>query len=590
MITTDARSIGTAFPWKRVLTACAASLCLASPSALSQTASSVTPETFQPPLQNLAGSVVFSENTGTQAPPGSDRIGISLSGVTLEGGFPQMAAANAAFEQRLTRGRIPVSEMFTASADLEAAYARAGYVLARVVLPQQTLRDGGALRVNVVDGFVESIDTSQAPPEIRRRIETLTGPLIDRKGLTMTQLERQLLLAGDVSGVALGSALATGQRPGGTVIALDPQFRKVTGFVGFDNFAPPELGVIAPDDLQGLVFNAGFELNSMLGYGETLYGRLSVSPKDLLSSDPQYRVFALGAVVPIGSSGLAFNLEVTTSDTTPDNDEQPTRSNFDRQSFRLIYPWIRSRKMNLTSQFMLDLEQDEMEPQEAAPVAFFRDEVTVLRLATSLSYNHDDGGFSEAGLILSRGIDAFGARAASDVDLSDPLDPRLSRQGADATFTKFGGSGIHQRALGERFALGVTGRFQTSFGDPLVTAEQFSIAGPNELSAFDSGDLRGDSGWVLRAEVSQPRAVEFRGTPFTVSPYLFAGIGEVWIEQPTISEAAKETADAFGIGVDLVSQTGSRFRSNSLRIEYGRGDREYGSDNSRVSLSGNFRF
>lgn len=588
MTTTDATSIGSASSWRRVLTAGAALLCLASPAALSQTASSVTPETFQPPLQNLAGSVVFSGNTGTQAPPGSEQIGITLSGVTLEGAFPQMAAENAAFEQRLTRGRIPVSELFTASADLEAAYARAGFVLARVVLPQQTLRDGGALRVSVVDGFVESIDTSQAPPEIRRRIETLTGPLVDRRGLTMTQLERQLLLAGDVSGVALGSALATGQRPGGTVIALDPQFRKVTGFVGFDNFAPAELGSVAPDDLNGLVFNSGFELNSMLGYGETIYGRLSASPEGLFSSDPLYRVLAFGAVVPIGASGLAFNLEVTTSDTTPDNDEQPTRSNFDRQSLRLIYPWIRSRKTNLTSQLMLDLQEDEMRPRASGLPSFFRDEITVLRLGTSLSYTHDDGGLSEAGLILSRGIDALGARSASDVDASDPTP--LSRQGSDATFSKIVGSGWHQRALGERFALGVTGRFQTSFGDPLVTAEQFSIAGPNELSAFDSGDLRGDSGWVLRAELSHPRATELGGAPLNISPYVFAGIGRINIEQPMGEESEEETAHAFGIGVDLISQTGSRFRSNSLRIEYGRGERDDGPDDSRVSLSGNFRF
>ncbi|AUH66539.1 ShlB/FhaC/HecB family hemolysin secretion/activation protein [Paracoccus zhejiangensis] len=587
MAKADARQTGRAAIWRRMQLACAASLCLAAPAALSQTASSVTPDSFQPQLQDLGGSVVFSGNTGTQAPPGSDQIGITLSGVTLEGAFPQMAAANAGFEQRLTRGRIPVSELFEASSELEAAYAQAGFVLARVVLPQQSLRDGGVLRVSVIDGFVEAIDTSRTPPEIRRRIDTLTGPLLERKSITLAQLERQLLLAGDVSGVALGSALATGQRPGGTVIALEPEFRRITGFVGFDNFAPPELGSIAPDDLHGLVLNSGFELNSLLGYGETVYGRLSASPKGVLSSDPRYRVLALGGVMPIGSSGLALNLELTTSDTTPDTDEQPTRSDFDRQSFRLIYPWIRSRQMNLTSQLMLDRQTDEMNLRTSGLPAVFRDQLTVLRFGTSLAYTHQSGSFSEAGVVLSRGIDAFGARTAEDA--AGTLVP-LSRQGADATFTKIVGSATHQRALGERFALSMTGRFQTAFGDPLLTSEQFSIAGPNELSAFDSGDLRGDSGWVLRAELSHPRSVELRGTPFTLSPYAFAGVGEVSIERPTAVEASSESAHAIGIGLDLVSQTGSRFRSNSLRIEYGRGERDHGSDNSRVSLSGNFRF
>lgn len=587
MAKTDTAPAGPVAIWQRVLMISAATLCLLAPPAQTQTASSVTPDSFQPSLRDLSGSVVFSGNTGTQAPAGSDQIGITLAGVDLQGAFPQMAAANAAFEQRLTRGRIPVSELFEASADLEAAYAEAGYVLARVVLPQQTLRDGGVLRITVVDGFVEAVDTSQTPPEIRSRIETLTNPLVNRRGLTMTQLERQLLLAGDVTGVALGSALAAGQRPGGTVIALDPQFREVTGFIGFDNFAPSGLGSIAPDDLNGLVVNSGFELNSLLSYGETFYGRLSASPKDLFTSDPRYRVLAAGAVMPVGPSGLALNVEVTTSDTTPDNDGVATRSDFDRQSFRLIYPWIRTRKMNLTTQLMLDRQKDRMTLLDTGLDPVFRDQITALRLGASLSYPHDNGSLSEAGLTLSRGIDALGARTAADA-AADGVP--LSRQGADATFTKLVVSGTHQRAIGERFALDLTGRFQTSFGDPLVTSEQFSIAGPGELSAFDTGDLRGDSGWVIRAELSSPRDIEVRGVPLTFSPYLFAGAGQVRIAQPTALEVADESAHAFGIGIDLVSRTGSRFRSNSLRIEYGRGERDNGSDNTRVSLSGNFRF
>lgn len=583
----DADATGTcrAVVWRSAAMASLVALSLVSPSARAQTASSVTPESFQPPLRNLSGSVVFTGQAGTQAPPGSDQIGITLSGVTIDGAFPQMAAANAAFQARLTRGRIPVSELFEATSELEASYAQSGFALSRVVLPQQSLRDGGTLRVEVVDGFVETVDTSRVPPEIRRRIESLTGPLVGQRNLTMSELERQLLLAGDVSGVALGSALASGQRPGGTVIALDPQYRKVTGFIGFDNFAPADLGSIAPDDLNGLVLNSGIELNSPFGYGETFYGRFSASPEQVFSDDPRYRILAFGAMLPVGTSGLAFNLEVTSSDTTPDNDEVPTRSDFDRQSFRVIYPWIRSRKMNLTSQFIVDRQRDKQELR-GFDQPIFEDQMTVLRLTTTLSYTHDDGNLSEGGLVLSRGVDALGARTRDEAEGGTPL----SRQEADVEFTKLSGSFMHQRAIRNRFALGLTGRFQTSFGDPLLTSEQFSIAGPGELSAFDTGALRGDSGWVIRAELSDPRNIQLRGTPLTLSPYLFAGVGSVSLEAPTSVESSHEDAHAYGIGVDLLSQTGSRFRSSSIRIEYGRGERDDGPGNTRFGLSGNFRF
>jgi len=544
-----------------------------------QTASSVTPDSFQPELQRLDGAVVFSGATNALAPEGAELIGITLSGVRIEGALPQMAAANAALEAQLTRGRIPVSELFDATTALEAAYANAGYVLSRVVLPQQTLRDGGVLRIEVVNGFVETVDASSLPPNVRARVAALTAPLVDRPNVALPELERQLLLAGDTAGVALGSALTAGQQPGGTVVRLDGEFRKVTGFVGFDN--------LASEDLGRFVLNAGVEFNSPFGFGESFYGRLTASPHDVFSEDPRYRILALGTVVPLGTSGLSLNLELTTSDTTPDDDATPTRSNFDRQSVRLIYPWIRSRQYNLTTQMALDFQQDEQDLIAGGTTTpIYEDRLTVLRLSASANYIHQDNAFSEASVVLSRGIDAFGARTEDDAAGSTPL----SRQGADAEFTKLTLAGYHQRSLAERVTLSLSARAQTSFGDPLVTAEQISIGGARDLSAFESGDLRGDSGWLARAELARQFPVTLGQTPLLLSPYIFAAAGGVTIEEPTAVEFGHESAHSFGVGLDLISQTESRFRSNSLRIELAKGDRDHGSDETRFSISGNFRF
>ncbi|KMK65803.1 ShlB/FhaC/HecB family hemolysin secretion/activation protein [Puniceibacterium sp. IMCC21224] len=548
-------------------------------SASAQSASAVTPDSFQPQLQRLDGAIVFSGATGARAPAGAEQIGITLSGVKLDDPLPQMAAANAALQSRLTAGRIPVSELFNAVNDLEAAYADAGYVLARVVLPQQSLRDGGVLRVAVVNGFVETVDSTGLPDNVRARIATLTAPLVDKKGVALPDLERQLLLAGDVAGVALGSALTAGQQPGGTVVMLDAEYRTITGFVGFDNLASEELGTF--------VLNAGVEFNSPLGFGESFYARMSASPHQILDADPRYRIFAVGAVMPLGPSGLALNVELTTSDTTPDDSTAPTRSNFDRQSLRLIYPWIRSRQFNLTTQVALDRQQDDQALiVGGSETPIYEDNITVLRASASISYIHDDNAVSEGSMVLSHGVDAFGARTKEDAAGSVPL----SRQGADAEFTKLTLSGFHQRSLADRLMLSLSGRVQTSFGDPLVTSEQISIAGARDLSAFDSGSLRGDSGWLLRAELASQFPTTMAGTPMVLSPYIFAGVGAVSIEQTTAVEHGHEGASSYGIGLDLISQTNSRFRSNSVRIELAKGDRDHGSDETRFSISGNFRF
>jgi hemolysin activation/secretion protein len=543
------------------------------------TASSVTPDNFVPPLQNLDGAVVFTGATGTQAPPGSENIGITLSGVRLNGGLPQMAQAGAALEERLTRGRIPVAELFDAVAKLEEDYANAGFVLVRVVLPQQSLRDGGVLQVVVVNGFVEAVDKTNVPPEIERRLDRLTAPLVDRTDVTLAELERQLLLAGDTAGVSLGSALGAGRAPGGTVLTLDPEYRKITGFFGFDNNVS--------DNLGALTLNSGVEFNSPFGFGETFYLRASGTPDRFTSSDPRFRVLAAGFLMPLGTSGLALNGEVTASDTKPDDPVAPTRSNFDRQSLRLIYPVIRSRQINVTTQVVLDRQHDRQDLIANGGITpIYEDRTTALRFGGSANYVHADGAFSDVGAVLSQGLDALGARGLDEVGGGTPL----SRQGADAEFSKLSFSGFHQRALAENVSLSVTARAQFAFGDPLVTSEQFGLAGPRDLSGFDSGELRGDSGWILRAEVAHRSTVAVAAFPVVLSPYTFVAAGGVSIEEPTAVERDSETAQSFGVGLDIIIQNESRFRANSVRVELAKGEREHGTDETRFSISGNFRF
>ncbi|EAQ03133.1 hypothetical protein OB2597_13353 [Pseudooceanicola batsensis HTCC2597] len=545
--------------------------------ALAQTASDITPESFAPPLQRLDGAVVFTGQVGTAAPAGSEAIGITLSGVALRDPLPQMAAANQAYVDRLTRGRIPVSELFEATADLEAAYAEAGFILARVVLPQQQLQDGGRLQVVVVDGYIEEIDTSQVPQEIRPRIDALTSGLVQRRGLRQGELERRLLLAGDVPGTALRSAIAPGSDRGAAIIGLDPQYQRVTGFVGFSNSVGSELGSVALD--------AGVDANSAFGLGETLYARISGAPQALFSGDPRSRIIAFGGVVPVNLSGTSVNLEFTFSDTTPDNPVAPARSDFDRQSLRVIHPFIRGRQFNLSGQLALDLQQDRQTLVGGADIYY--DRLAVLRATGNLTYLHNDNAFTSASLTLSQGLDGLGARTAASAAGGTPL----SRAGTDATFTKLAATVSHSRSLTESISLSLFGRFQSSFGSPLPSSEQFSLVGASELSTFDSGALKGDSGWLLRAEVSTRFESQVGQVPLRLHPYVFLAGGMAHLAQPTALEQAKTRAIAYGIGIDIFTATNSSFRSSSLRIEFGRGERNDAvPDDNRFSISGTFRF
>ncbi|MEM1431675.1 MAG: ShlB/FhaC/HecB family hemolysin secretion/activation protein [Pseudomonadota bacterium] len=548
--------------------------------AIAQTASQVTEGGFAPPQQRLQGSLVFSGEPGLAAPPGAERLSIEIADVRVEGTLPGLEDETAQLRQRLTRGRIPASELFEAASALEADYVNEGYVLARVVLPAQELRDGGTLRLAVVNGFVEEIDTSNVPEPIRARLENLTDPLVGEGALQFGDLERRILLAGDTYGVALGSALQAGAEPGGTVIILDPQYRSVTGFVGFDNSLSDSLG--------GYKLDFGAEANGLLGFGESIYGRLSLNPEDL-TDDPRLLTFAAGFVVPLGNDGLTFNLEGTNSQTNSDGDGPDLPSDFTRWSARLFYPWIRSRNFNLTTQLAFDSQDDSLDiDTPAGTETIYEDELRIFRLAADAFWLFDDSSALELGGELSLGVDAFGARTAEDADDSGVP---LSRPGTDADFSKLQISGRYRTPISESFLLTINGRVQTSFGDPLAISEQMGLASSRELSPFDAGTLNGDSGWVLRGEFARSYTIAASDRPLTLSPYAFAAAGAVFREEPTADEEDETNASAFGIGVDLFYEVVPRFSNASVRIEYGRGIRDDDEDDQNAfSIAANYRF
>ncbi|QFG38231.1 hemolysin activation/secretion protein [Paracoccus pantotrophus] len=548
------------------------------------TASQITQDSYQPPMQRLSGSVVFSGSPGLAAPEGADRLSIQLADVRVEGALPGSEARIAALRQRVVGKRIAVSEIFAAASDLEAGYVRDGYVLARVVIPAQTLEDGGALRLTVVSGFVEKIDTSAAPPGLRARLDAMTAPLVDRPTLRLPDIERRLLLAGDMFGVALGSALSTGARPGGTVIILNPQFRSVTGFVGLDNSFSRELG--------RWNLSAGVELNNQLGRGEVFYLRASGHPKlgddGYFGDRPQLRTLAGGAVFPLGNDGLTFGLEAASSKAGPDTGGVATASDFDRLSFRLFYPVVRSVKRNISVTAALDLQRDRQDLETGAgAIGLYKDRTRVLRLTGEGNWQLSDQSALRMAAVLSVGLDALGARSAAEAMPAMPL----SRGGADADFRKLELSFRYDRDFRQDWSLALSGQAQTGFGDPLLSSEQFGIASTEGLSAFDLGSLSGDSGWFLRGEVARHFPAQGFGHPLVVSPYVFAAVGAVHLENPTAIEAARIEASSFGIGVDLRLIRDPSYSSALIRLEYGKGNRDDGQeDPSRFTIVSSYRF
>src|SRR5580704_4669466 len=110
----------------------AAALALLPTLAFAQPASQITPPSFRPNLERQGG-FALPGTPGLATPAGAEKLFVKLSGVSIKGGLPALAAATAELEARLTGHRISGADVFAAARELEAAYATAGFVLVRVI-------------------------------------------------------------------------------------------------------------------------------------------------------------------------------------------------------------------------------------------------------------------------------------------------------------------------------------------------------------------------------------------------------------------------------------------------------------------------
>lgn len=535
--------------------------------ALAQTASQIVQPSYAPPvMRSVEGGIALPEGGGVEAPAGAAGLKVKPSGLAVSGSLPGLEAETAEIEARLKDKRVSGADLFAAAADLEAAYGRAGYLLVRVSLPPQTLRDGQPLKLVVTDGYVEAIDTSALPEQARKRVEAVLTPLVGQRGLTRGTLERRLLLAGDIPGAMLRSTLKAGTKPGATVIVVDGRYDAVTGQLFADNGLSDGLGRYS--------VGVGADFNNVLGLGEVAYVRLTGYPgsnDSIFSSDPRNRQIVAGFTLPITTDGLWFGMEGVDSRTHPTSDFGYTMvDHYQRLSTRLGYSWVRSRDLNTSSVISFDIADEEQTIDLGGLRSdWSEDRTRVLRLTQKSDVYLPWGAALSGEATLSFGLDAFGARNGT---LALPL----SRDGAEPDFTKLEVSGRYSQSLMEdRLQLSVSGKAQTSFGDPLVSSEQMGLGGFDWLSAYGSGEVEGDTGAVFRAELSMPMAFpqleQYKTFGSVVSPYAFAAAGIARLEQASAVEDDVTRAASFGAGVRFgLSEKASPF-SSSLSMEYAHG-------------------
>jgi hemolysin activation/secretion protein len=485
--------------------------------------------------------------------------------VDVEGGFADRSEAATRLFAPLQNHRVSVAELYQAAARLEQAYAKAGYLLVRVAVPRQSIVDGGAFRVVVVDGFIERIDDSAVPKNIRQPVHEIMIRLVGRRRLKATRLEADLARAGAVFGAHLRSTLAQGDQPGGALLILDGGYSEVTGGINSKN----NYGGSFHD--WGLGLNA--QINSPTGAGEQLYiiasGALPLNQD--FGATPVRRYVGGGVILPVTSWGLQVNPEFTVSDTNPASAYVvlATRDHLYSGALTWTAPVPIGEPGSTTARFSTKL-LDEHLSLPAFNTVLAHDRLTTLE--AGLSWN----GASQATLTglhaeftFTKGVSWLGARAQSDGSSSN-----LTSRGASPDFTKMEIRLGATQTLPLGAIMNVTLRGQTSFHGVLPSSETFDLSGRDGLSSYTQGALVSDGGATERVQLERQWARRFGRLGVAATPYAFVSEGEAL---PAVSDlVSPRSALDYGVGLRLDGSGLSGINAPSVALEYGHAEPDRG--------------
>jgi hemolysin activation/secretion protein len=500
--------------------------------------SRVTPSTLAPP-SGPSGAITITSPAGLAPPANASNLSVTISSVTVEGGFPELEAETSAIIARIRGRRVTVAEIFAAANAIEQAYAAHGYVLVRVAVPPQQLKNGGMLRLVVIDGFIEGVDVRGIPEKQRALVQARLASLIGKRHVMLAEIERRLILASDVPGLVLSSTITRGAAPGGTLLVLEATWSPFVGTLGFDNRLPRSLG--------NWELNGALAVNSPFGYGEQLYGAASTGYDlgKVFDATTPMQLLGAGAVLPVGVDGFKINPEYTNSVTRPAPflGAPPDVGYYQRFDLRASYPLILSRAQALTFQATYEWAQEHL-----SPIGFdtdlYDDQYNVARLQLEEHLKLPLGLFAGT-LVFSQGLGGRGETQAVLTGIP------LSQQGAFPTFSKLGLDATWAQPLPYDLQGVLIGQGQTSFGHPLFIAEQFSLDGAQAASAYPLGTFSVDEGVTLRGEIQRPYPFGWTQGRGTIAPYIFGAASQGWIDEPTAVQPGHISAESFGVGLRL---------------------------------------
>lgn len=439
--------------------------------------------------------------------------------------------------RELFGSQISFAHLYAITAGLTKKYRDAGYLLSRVIIPEQEVDQSGAvIRLLVVEGFIESIEYT-GDERILERFKSYFAPvekkLVGRKPLKHSDFERYMLLMQDVAGITISSRLQKGTQLGSATLVLDVQGDLVEGNLGWGNTGTEASG-------PGIA-SAGLSVNTLpvIGAQTTVSYAQANNYREYWSVQvaERYQMW----------NGLTFNASYAYSD-SPEMDTDFARL-FDYTTWShtfnvgASYPLIRSRDLNLS--FGVNYEHRNSKA-DVFNGRFTRDRLRTLSVNANMDFSDALGGVTQIIPTVYRGLNVFDASDES-FDASNSLAP--------AEFWKFGIYISRDQALPHGFSLFTAAEAQFS-DSSLSSYNKFYMGGSQFGRGYDPGVIEGDNGFAVLFE---PRWTCQLSKETTLQLFTFIDWGTVWTSKSVWGVPDSQDAASAGAGIRLSGHEGEDY-------------------------------
>jgi hemolysin activation/secretion protein len=383
--------------------------------------------------------------------------------------------------QAYTGKELTLADLQRAADTITRHYRDRGYFVARAYLPAQDIRDG-VVEIVVLEGKVDRIAVRPSGairlhgPVVER---TLRAALPAEASIREADLERGLLLLGDLPGIDVRSTLSPGAAVGASTLTAEvTEGPLVSGNVDFDNFGNKFSG---PYRVGGTL-----NLNDPTGLGDQLNLRATES------SGTHYG--RLGYLLPAGSSGLKLGVAYAATRYKLCCEFASLEAKGDAQvaTLNALYPLFRSRNFSLYGTAAYD-SKHYFNSTVTGTTSDKKARVLALGLNGDGRDNLGGGGMNNFGLALSDGrldLDGWAAdRAADDATTR-----------AHGRYRKTTYSLARLQRVGEATSAYAALSGQTAAKN-LDSSEKFVLGGPNGVRAYPQGEAPGDEGYLLNLEL-----------------------------------------------------------------------------------------